>query len=198
MESFGPCLKKGKFSQTHQGHSTVVKSQVFTAVEKKSKLHVNQNIWGVFAHHEKSLFIPINSTALPLSMYVQQFITIKVIYSFLDVLMFACFLVSYGYVVLNSECKSRVVRKILTKMIVYDVVAAAVFVIDASGRDFAREKVMHMSTNAHIYVSTGTHWWCYCCISLCYTLLEKTYMGFLNKCKKDLLQSIAISSSVSF
>lgn len=99
-------------------------------------------------------------------MYVQQFITIKVIYSFLDVLMFACFLVSSGYVVLNSECKSRVVRKIWTKMIVYDVVAAAVFVTDASGRDFAREKVMHMSTNAHIYVSTGTRWWCYCCISL--------------------------------
>lgn len=41
-------------------------------------------------------------------------------------------------------------------MIVYDVVAAAVFVTDASRRDFAREKVMHMSTNAHIYVSTGT------------------------------------------
>lgn len=48
-------------------------------------------------------------------MYVQQFITIKVIYSFLDVLMFACFLVSSGYVVLNSECKSRVVGKFWQK-----------------------------------------------------------------------------------
>lgn len=100
----------------------------------------------------KNLFIPINSAALPLSMYVQQFISITVIYSFLDVLMFACFLVSYGYVVLDPECKSRVVRKISTKMIFYDVVAAAVFVIDASGCEFAREKFMHMSTNAHIYV----------------------------------------------
>lgn len=131
-------------------------------------------------------------------MYVQQFITIKVIYSFLDVLMFACFLVSYGYVVLNSECKSRVVRKILTKMIVYDVVAAAaVFVIDASGRDFAQEKVMHMSTNAHIYVSTGTRWWCYFCISLCVTLYwKKPIWDFLINVKRidcSLLRSLHVS-----
>lgn len=41
-------------------------------------------------------------------------------------------------------------------MIVYDVVAAAVFVTDASGRDFAREKVMHMS-KMHIYMCLLVH-----------------------------------------
>lgn len=86
-------------------------------------------------------------------MYVQQFITIKVIYSFLDVLMFACFLVSSGYVVLNSECKSRVVRKIWTKMIVYDVVAAAVFVTDASGR----ERKSCTWAQMHIYMCLLVH-----------------------------------------
>lgn len=81
-------------------------------------------------------------------------------------------------------------------MIVYDVVAAAVFVTDASGRDFAREKVMHMSTNAHIYVSTGTRWWCYCCINLCVTLYwKKPIWDFLINVKRiycSLLRSLCL------